>query len=157
MWCVPPRVSRRWASPTSCLSLPARTKAAAAIPANCGTWFFRQAPPTAVQPEGLQRSILEGLAMARPVLVSDLAAGPDVVLAPPTVSEDRMTGLRVAAGDAEELAMALMRLFAMPEPVRALIGRRGREWVLARCNRNRVSEEMLAAYAAVVPAARGAT
>jgi glycosyltransferase involved in cell wall biosynthesis len=104
----------------------------------------------AVQPEGLQRSILEALAMARPVLVSDLAAGTDVVLAPPAVSEDRMTGLRVAAGDPDELAMALMRLFAMPDPVRATIGRRGREWVLAHCGRARVAEEMLAAYAAVL-------
>lgn len=105
----------------------------------------------AVQPEGLQRSILEALAMARPVLVSDLAAGTDVVLTPPTVSEDSMTGLRVAAGDPEDLAMAVMRLFAMPEPMRATIGRRGREWVLAHCNRGRVAEEMLAAYAAVLP------
>jgi glycosyltransferase involved in cell wall biosynthesis len=108
----------------------------------------------AVQPEGLQRSILESLAMARPVLVSDLAAGTDVVLAPPTVSEDRMTGLRFAAGDADELAMGLMRLFAMPEPVRSTIGRRGREWVLARCNRARVAEEILAAYAAVLAGRR---
>jgi hypothetical protein len=47
--------------------------------------------------------------------------------------------------------MALMRLFAMPDPVRATIGRRGREWVLAHCNRAHVAEEMLAAYAAVLP------
>ena len=53
----------------------------------------------AVQPEGLQRAILEAQAMARPVVVSDLAAGPDVVLAPPAVTDDRMTGLRVPAGD----------------------------------------------------------
>ena len=37
----------------------------------------------AIQPEGLQRAILEAQAMARPVVVSDLGAGPDVVLAPP--------------------------------------------------------------------------
>lgn len=103
----------------------------------------------AVQPEGLQRSILEGLAMARPLIVSDLAAGADIVLAPPEVTEDRMTGLRVAAGDAEALATALVRLFAMPEPMRAVIGRRGREWALAHCGRGRVAEETLAVYAAV--------
>ena len=34
----------------------------------------------AVQPEGVQRAIVEAQAMARPVIVSDLAAGPDVVL-----------------------------------------------------------------------------
>ena len=37
----------------------------------------------AIQLEGLQRAILEAQAMGRPVVVSDLAAGPDVVLAPP--------------------------------------------------------------------------
>ena len=37
----------------------------------------------ATQPEGLQRAILEAQAMASPVVVSDLGAGPDVVLAPP--------------------------------------------------------------------------
>jgi glycosyltransferase involved in cell wall biosynthesis len=106
----------------------------------------------AVQPEGLQRSILEGQAMARPVVVSDLAAGADVVLTSPEVGEDHVTGLRVAAGDHEALALALIRLFSMPEPVRATIGRRGREWVLAHCSRTRVAEDMLAAYAAIVGA-----
>ena len=104
----------------------------------------------AVQPEGLQRSILEGLAMARPMIVSDCAAGPDIVLTPPTVPEDRMTGLRVPAGDDQALALALARLFAMPEPVRRAIGRRGREWALAHCDRSRIAEQTLAVYAAVV-------
>ena len=48
----------------------------------------------AVQPEGVQRAILEAQAMARPVIVSDLGAGPDVVLTPPAVPESRITGLR---------------------------------------------------------------
>ena len=110
----------------------------------------------AVQPEGVQRALLEGLAMARPTIVSDLAAGPDIVLTPPAVPEDRMTGLRVPSGDDEALTLALVRLFAMPEPVRQAIGRRGREWVLAHCGRARIQEQMLAVYDAVVPPARGA-
>ena len=69
----------------------------------------------ATQPEGLQRTILEAQAMARPVVVSDLGAGPDVVLAPPAVPEDRMTGLRFSAGDDAALAAALIRLFSMPD------------------------------------------
>ena len=48
----------------------------------------------AVQPEGVQRAILEAQAMGRPVIVSDLAAGPEVVLSPPAVPESRITGLR---------------------------------------------------------------
>ena len=77
----------------------------------------------AVQPEGVQRAILEAQAMARPVIVSDLAAGPDVVLTAPAVPESRITGLRFPAGDDAALAAALLRLFAMPEPLAADHGR----------------------------------
>jgi glycosyltransferase involved in cell wall biosynthesis len=61
-----------------------------------------------------------------------------------------MTGLRFAAGDDQALALALARLFAMPEPVRRAIGRRGRDWALAHCDRARIAEQTLAVYAAVV-------
>ena len=88
----------------------------------------------AVQPEGLQRAILEAQAMARPVVVSDLGAGPDVVLTPPAVPEDRITGLRFPAGDDAALAATLLRLFAMPEPTRRAMGARGRDWVLGHFN-----------------------
>jgi glycosyltransferase involved in cell wall biosynthesis len=103
----------------------------------------------AVQPEGLQRSILEAQAMARPVIVSDLGASPEVVLAPPAVSEDRMTGYRVAAGNEAALAGALVRLFAAPDAARRAMGNRGRAWVAAHFNPSTVAEQMLALYAAV--------
>jgi len=60
--------------------------------------------------------------MARPVIVSDLGAGPEVVLAPPAVSEDRMTGFRFSSGDAGALAAAVIRLFSLPESVCSAIG-----------------------------------
>ncbi len=88
----------------------------------------------AIQPEGVQRAILEAQAMARPIVVSDLGAGPDVVLTAPAVPESRIAGLRFHAGDDAALAAALLRLFSMPEPNRATIGRRGREWVLGHFN-----------------------
>ena len=85
----------------------------------------------AVQAEGLQRAILEAQAMARPVVVSDLAVGPEVVLAPPAVAEERMTGLRVPADDEAALAAALIRLFSLSDSgpfrdrgARARLGRR---------------------------------
>jgi glycosyltransferase involved in cell wall biosynthesis len=102
-----------------------------------------------LQPEGVQRTILEALAMARPVLVSDLAAGADIVQAPPAVPEERMTGLRCPAGDDEGLAAALIRLLSMPDATRRAIGRRGREWVAAHCAPASVADETLAVYAAV--------
>jgi len=103
----------------------------------------------AIQPEGAQRAILEAMAMARPVLVSDLAAGRDIVLAPPTVPEDRMTGLRFAAGDTEALSGALLRLMSMPDAARRAIGRRAREWVVAHCAPAAVERQTLSVYAAV--------
>jgi len=100
----------------------------------------------AIQAEGLQRAILEAEAMARPVVVSDLGAGPDAVLAPPAVAEDRMTGLRFSAGDPVALAAALVRLFSLPEAERAAIGARGRAWVLANFNAAAAAEPTLRLY-----------
>lgn len=108
----------------------------------------------AIQAEGLQRSILEAQAMARPVIVSDLGAGPEVVLAPPAVSEDRMTGLRFSAGDDAALAAALIRLFSLPEAARRAMGLHGREWMLAHFNPAAVAEQTLRLYGKVVAARR---
>jgi glycosyltransferase involved in cell wall biosynthesis len=100
----------------------------------------------AVQPEGLQRAILEAQAMARPVIVSNLGAGPDVVLTPPAVPESRITGLRFHAGDDAALAASLLRLFALPEPARRGMGVRGRDWVLGHFKASAVAEQMLRLY-----------
>jgi len=106
----------------------------------------------AVQPEGLQRAILEAQAMARPVVVSDLAAGPEVVLAPPAVTEDGMTGLRVPAGDEAALAAALIRLFSLSDAARAGIGARGRVWVATQFDAPSIARATLAVYAEIARA-----
>ena len=103
----------------------------------------------AVQPEGLQRAILEAQAMARPVVVSDLAAGGEVVLAPPAVPEERMTGMRVPADDDTALAAALIRLFSLSDSARSAIGRRGRAWVADHFDAPTVARATLALYADV--------
>jgi glycosyltransferase involved in cell wall biosynthesis len=108
------------------------------------------------QAEGLQRAILEAQAMARPVLVSDLGAGPEVVLAPPAVSEDRMTGLRFSAADDTALAAGVVRLLSMPEAARRAIGLRGRDWVRSHFNAAAVSETTLRLYAEAARAAKSA-
>jgi glycosyltransferase involved in cell wall biosynthesis len=100
----------------------------------------------AVQPEGLQRAILEAQAMAKPVVVSDLAAGPDVVLTTPGVPDGRITGLRFQSGDDAGLTAALLRTFSMPEPVRAAIGLRGRDWVCGHFSEVVVAEQSLRLY-----------
>jgi glycosyltransferase involved in cell wall biosynthesis len=104
----------------------------------------------AVQLEGPQRGLLEAMAMARPVIVSDLAAGPETVLGPPAVAEDRMTGLRFASGNDAELAAALIKLLSATEVARRAIGRRGREHVAARYSGAATMTQVLAVYAEVV-------
>jgi glycosyltransferase involved in cell wall biosynthesis len=108
----------------------------------------------AVQPEGLQRSLLEAQAMARPVVVSDLGAGPDVVLAPPAVAEDRMTGMRFTTGDDAALAATLIRLFSLPDSSRQAVGDRGRAWVLGHFNGAATAELTLKLYADVAEGRR---
>jgi glycosyltransferase involved in cell wall biosynthesis len=100
----------------------------------------------AVQPEGVQRAMLEAQAMARPVIVSDLGAGPEVVLTLPAVPDNRITGLRFTTGDDAALAAALLRLFSMPEPTRRAIGARGRDWVLGHFNATAIADQTLKLY-----------
>jgi len=100
----------------------------------------------AVQPEGIQRTPLEAQAMARPVIVSDLAAGPDVVLAASAVPKGRIAGLRFAAGDDAALAAALLRIFSTRESELEAMGRRGREWVKTHFNVLTVTEQTLRVY-----------
>ena len=103
----------------------------------------------AVQPEGLQRAVLEAQAMARPVVVSDLGAGPDVVLTPPAVPEGRITGLRFQSGDDAALTATLLRLFAMPDPTRRQMGARGRDWVLGHFDATAVADQTLRLYSEI--------
>lgn len=103
----------------------------------------------AIQPEGVQRALLEAQAMARPVVVSDLAAGPDVVLTAPAVPEGRVTGLRFASGDDAALASTLLRLFFLSEPARNAMGRRGRDWVLGHFDGDGVAAQTLRLYSEI--------
>ena len=85
----------------------------------------------------------------RPVIASDLAAGPEIVLAPPAVPEDRMTGLRFPSGDDGALAAALIRIMSAPEVVRQAIGRRSRERLLTQFANAAAMTQMLAVYAEI--------
>jgi glycosyltransferase involved in cell wall biosynthesis len=100
----------------------------------------------AIQLESPQRPLLEAMAMARPVIVSDLAAGSDTVLAPPAVTEDRMTGWRFRSGDDAELAATLIRLLSASDSTRRAVGRRGRERVKSQFATQAAPDQMLAVY-----------
>ena len=99
----------------------------------------------AIQLEGSQRSVREAMAMERIVISSDLAVGPEAVLAPPGAGEDRML-VTFKSGDDGELAAALIRLLSAPESVRAAVGRRGRELAVAQFAGEQSAAQMLALY-----------
>lgn len=111
----------------------------------------------ATQLEGLHRALIEGMAMERPVIASNIAAGPEAVLAPPAVGEERMTGLRFPAGDDAALAATLVRFFSYTDPARQAMGRRAREWVLQQFDRSTAIDQTLSVYALVVSPAAQAT
>ena len=85
-------------------------------------------------------------AMARPVIVSDLGAGPDVVLTPPAVPESRITGLRFHCRRRRRAGGGLAAAVRMPEPTRRAMGARGRDWVLGHFNAAAVAEQTLRLY-----------
>ncbi|MEZ5785065.1 MAG: glycosyltransferase [Xanthobacteraceae bacterium] len=101
----------------------------------------------AIQLEGLQRGLIEAMAMARPVVASDLAAGPEVLPAPPVVAEERMTGLRYPSGDASALAAAIVRMLSFSVAEREAMGRRARNYVLTEFDSAEVARQILAVYA----------
>ena len=99
-----------------------------------------------VEPEGFGRVAAEAQAMGCPVIVSDIGALPETILAPPTAGEESRTGWIVKPGDAGALAEAIDRALAMPEPQRAAMGERARAHILARFSAREMQRATLAVY-----------
>ncbi|MHA7775913.1 glycosyltransferase family 4 protein [Roseibium sp. M-1] len=68
-----------------------------------------------IEPEAFGRAAVEAQAAGVPVIVSDLGAVPETVLAPPEAAEDQRTGWRVPPGDAQALAKAIRNVLTMNE------------------------------------------
>ncbi|MTI07397.1 glycosyltransferase [Roseibium denhamense] len=66
-----------------------------------------------VEPEAFGRAAVEAQAARVPVIVSDLGAVPETVLAPPDTDEQERTGWRVPPGEPEALADAIRRVLAL--------------------------------------------
>ena len=99
-----------------------------------------------VEPEGFGRVAAEAQAMSRPVIVSDIGALHETILAPPKAGEESRTGWVVKPGDARALAEAIDRALALPEAQRAAMGSRARAHVLARFSAREMQRATLAVY-----------
>ncbi len=100
-----------------CTDMPAAFRAAAVV-----------AVPS-VEPEAFGRSAVEAQALGTPVVVTDIGAVPETVLAPPDVDPSRRTGWRVSPNDADALADALGELLALGASARDGLALRARAHV----------------------------
>ena len=98
------------------------------------------------KPEAFGRSAVEAQAMGTPVVVSDLGAVPETVLAPPRVPAEARTGWCVTAGDAAALATALGEALSLGASARDALGRRARAHVEASFSLDRMQAATLGIY-----------
>lgn len=103
-----------------------------------------------VEPEAFGRAAIEAQAAGVPVVVTDIGAVHETVLAPPECSEAERTGWRVAPGDAEALAGALRTLLILPPDERRAIRARARAHVAAHFSLKAMTDKTLSVYDALL-------
>ncbi|CAO4169347.1 Putative glycosyl transferase [Methylorubrum aminovorans] len=125
-----------------CTDMPAAFRAASVV-----------AVPS-VEPEAFGRSAVEAQALGIPVVVSDLGAVPETVLAPPDVEPGQRTGWRVPPGDAAALADALKEALSLGASARDGLARRAQAHVEANFSLDRMIEGTLGVYAELLNRAK---
>ncbi len=100
-----------------------------------------------IEPEAFGRAAVEAQAARVPVIVSDLGAVPETVLAPPEVPEDARTGWRVPPGDAAALAGAIAGVLALAPDARAALVERAQGHVARHFTVDAMCASTLEAYA----------
>jgi glycosyltransferase involved in cell wall biosynthesis len=102
------------------------------------------------EPEAFGRVAVEAQAIGTPVIVSNLGAVPETVLAPPDTTPEARTGWRVPAGDAVSLAEALTQALALRPSSRDALAQRARAHVEAHFSLEQMVEKTLDVYAALI-------
>ncbi len=103
-----------------------------------------------IEPEAFGRVAVEAQAIGTPVVVSNLGAVPETVLAPPDVPAEARTGWRVPPGDAVALAEALTQALALRPSSRDALATRARVHVEAHFSLQQMVEKTLDVYAALI-------
>lgn len=94
-----------------------------------------------VQPsfaEGLPNSVMEAMVEQQPVIASDIGGNTDLV-------EHESSGLLFAVGDAEQLAVQIVRMIDEPE-LRQQVAAKGRELMVNRFGFDRVVDQLVELY-----------
>ena len=101
-------------------------------------------------PEAFGRVAVEAQAMGTPVVVSDLGAVPETVLAPPQIAPGERTGWHVPPGDAAALAAGLNEALALRPSARDALARRARVHVERNFSLEAMVAETLDVYCALL-------
>jgi glycosyltransferase involved in cell wall biosynthesis len=96
-------------------------------------------------PETFGRTSIEAQAMGCPVIVPDLGALPETIIAPEQ-DANGFTGWLVPPRDMAALATRIRQALALPASERAAIGVRSRAFVAAKFSLGRMQEETLSVY-----------
>lgn len=102
------------------------------------------------EPEAFGRAAVEAQALGTPVVVSDLGAVPETVLAPPDVAPSARTGWRVPAGDAAALAEAIEGALSLGASAREALAARARAHVEGRFSLDTMVRATLDIYTALL-------
>lgn len=102
------------------------------------------------EPEAFGRVAVEAQAMGVPVVVSDLGAVPETVLAPPQVRPEQRTGWRVPANDAAALAEALGMALDLKPSARDAMAGRARRHVERQFSLDQMISQTLDCYSALL-------
>ena len=108
------------------------------------------------EPEAFGRVAVEAQAMGTPVVVSDLGAVPETVLAPPRVDASQRTGWRVKADDPAALAAGVEQALSLGASAREALARRARAHVEAHFSLEKMTGDTLDVYAALLERVAGA-
>lgn len=98
------------------------------------------------EPEAFGRSAVEAQSLGVPVIVSDLGAVPETVLAPPETPAALRTGWNVPAGDAGALAGALDEVLNLQASALTDLAHRARHHVETLFSLNGMIEQTIQAY-----------
>ncbi|MDP2357449.1 MAG: glycosyltransferase family 4 protein [Beijerinckiaceae bacterium] len=99
-----------------------------------------------IEPEAFGRSAVEAQAMGVPVVVTNIGAAPETVLAPPQAPESERTGWRVPPDDVQALVEALAQMLALGASQRDALASRARRHVESHFSVEKMCARTLSIY-----------